>query len=54
MMAVGQSIGGYFTAEFASKYKSANVWAYRLLIVAVFIAILKLFNIHQWILQLFN
>jgi uncharacterized membrane protein YfcA len=54
MMAVGQSIGGYFTAEFASKYKSANVWAYRLLIVAVFIAILKLFNVHQWILQLFN
>lgn len=53
IMAIGQSFGGYFTAEFASKYKSANVWAYRCLVVAVFIAIMKLFNIYEWIFNLF-
>ena len=46
LMAVGQSTGGYLTAHYASKYEQANVWAHRLLIVVVVLAILKLFNVH--------
>ncbi len=45
LMAVGQTAGGYATAVYASKYKGANLWAHRLLVVVVVIAILKLFNV---------
>ena len=54
LMAIGQSVGGLLTAEFAAKYKHANVWAYRFLLIGVFAAIIKLFNIHQWIIDLFS
>lgn len=47
VMAVGQTTGGYFTAHYASRYEQANVWAHRLLVVVVILAILKLFNLHQ-------
>jgi uncharacterized membrane protein YfcA len=47
LMAVGQSTGGYLTAHYASRYPQANVWAHRLLIAVVLLAILKLFNVHQ-------
>jgi len=47
ILAVGQMIGGYVTAQFASKYKSADVWAYRMLVVIVVLVILKLFGIIQ-------
>ena len=46
VIALGQSIGGYFTAFYASKNKNANLWAYRLLIVSLVLAIVKLFNLH--------
>jgi hypothetical protein len=49
MMAAGQSVGGYLTALYASRYEKANVWAHRLLIVVVVLAILKLFNVHTLI-----
>lgn len=49
LMAVGQSVGGYLTAHYASRYPQANVWAHRLLVVVVIFAIVKLFNIHQLI-----
>ena len=45
LLAIGQMIGGYFTAIFASKYVSADVWAYRLLIVIIIIVILRLFGV---------
>lgn len=45
ILAVGQTVGGYLTARFASSYPKANVWAHRLLIVVVIGAILKLFNV---------
>ena len=38
--------GGWAAAHFASKYEKADVWAYRLLVVIVILAILKIFNIH--------
>lgn len=43
LMALGQTLGGYLTATFAGRYPSANVWAYRLLVVVVIGAILKAF-----------
>jgi len=47
ILAIGQMIGGYVTAQFASKYKSADVWAYRLLVIIVILVILKLFGVIQ-------
>jgi len=45
ILAIGQIAGGYVTAEFASKYKSADVWAYRLLVVIVVLVVLRLFGV---------
>ncbi len=47
LLAVGQMIGGYFTAQFASKYKSADVWAYRVLVIIVILVILRLFGVFN-------
>lgn len=44
IMAIGQMLGGYFTAVFAAKSPKASVWAYRILVVAILGAIVKLFN----------
>ncbi len=44
-VAIGQSIGGYLTADFASRYPDADRWAYRLLIVVILVAILSAFDI---------
>ena len=54
VMAIGQTTGGYLTANFASKYESADVWAYRLLVFVVFMAIIKLFNLHLFLIPLFQ
>jgi uncharacterized membrane protein YfcA len=43
IMAIGQTLGGFLTARFASKYKYANQVAYYTLIVVMVLAILKLF-----------
>lgn len=44
IIAVGQMTGGYLTGEFASRYKNAEVWAYRILIVVIVWAILSTFD----------
>ncbi len=46
LMAVGQTMGGYAAAAFASKYKQANVWAHCILVAVVILALLKLFDVH--------
>jgi len=51
LMAVGQTTGGWWAANFASRYEQANLWAYRLLVVIVVVAIIKLFNVHELILS---
>lgn len=43
LMAIGQTIGGFLTATFASRYPNANVWAYRLLLLVIILAIGKAF-----------
>lgn len=49
ILAIGQTAGGYLTAHYASRYKQANVWAHRLLVVVVILAIAKLFNVFDYI-----
>jgi len=43
LMAVGQMIGGYLTARFATTHPKAGLYAYRLLIVVIIGAIAKMF-----------
>jgi len=43
ILAVGQTIGGYLTAKFASKSKWADQIAYYVLIIVLVLAIVKLF-----------
>lgn len=48
LMAIGQTIGGYLTAQYASRYPQANVWAYRVLVAMIIVACFLLFDVHQW------
>ena len=45
IIAAGQTAGGYLAAEFASKYKHADIWAYRVLIVVIILALVSLFDL---------
>ncbi len=54
LMAIGQTAGGWLTAVYGTKYKNANVWAHRLLVVIVVAAIIKLFGLHSLIASLFH
>lgn len=45
LMAVGQTLGGYLTALYASRWTNINLWAYRLLIVIIIFAILLQFGL---------
>jgi hypothetical protein len=47
-MAIGQIAGGYVMANFASRHPEAKIWAYRALILAVLIAIVKVFDLHLY------
>lgn len=49
LMAIGQTIGGYLTAQYASRYPQANVWAYRVLVVMIVVACIMLFDVHLWV-----
>ncbi len=49
IFAIGQTAGGYFTAHYASRFPGANLWAYRLLVVVVVLAIVKLFDLHTFL-----
>jgi len=41
---IGQMTGGYLAAQYASTFPNAQVWAYRLLVVVMILAILSVFN----------
>lgn len=43
MLAIGQSVGGYVAARYASRYPGARAWAYRLLVVVVLGSIAHVF-----------
>jgi hypothetical protein len=53
LMAAGQMAGGWLTAHYASRSRMANIWAHRLLVVIVIVAIIKLFGWHQAIFDFF-
>lgn len=53
IIAIGQMAGGYWAATFASKFPGADVWAYRLLVTIVLLAILSLFGFFAWLQDLF-
>ena len=44
-VAIGQSIGGYLTADISSRHPGADRWAYRLLIVVIIAALISAFDI---------
>ena len=50
---VGQMLGAWLTARFASKYKNANIWAYRVLLIIVIFVILYYFGIFALLANLF-
>ena len=45
IIAIGQTAGGYLTAHYASRYQSAEIWAYRLLVLIVILVLLRLFGL---------
>jgi len=45
IIAIGQGTGGYLAAKYASQFRNANVWAYRLLVFIIIIALLRLFGL---------
>ncbi len=49
ILASGQAVGGWLAARFASRYPQADVWAYRLLVFVVLVAIVKLFDLHHFL-----
>lgn len=44
LLALGQAVGGYLSAKFATSHPKANLWAYRLLVLIVILAIFRLFG----------
>lgn len=54
LMAVGQSIGAWGAARFATRAPNANVWTRRLLIAVVVVSIFQFFGLLDRILALFN
>lgn len=48
VMAVGQALGGFIFAHLGSKYKGAEIWAYRLLVVMVILVLARAFGLIEW------
>lgn len=53
MLAVGQGLGAWFMANYAARSPKAGLVAYRLLIVGIVLAVIKLFDLHLYVLDLF-
>lgn len=54
VLAIGQTIGGWYTAKFASRHPKANLVAYWLLITIVIIAITNMFGLLRLLLVLIS
>lgn len=50
IMAIGQTLGGYLTAHYASRFPKANVWAHRTLVAVVVCSIIWIFG-KDWFLS---
>jgi uncharacterized membrane protein YfcA len=53
LLAVGQMIGAWAAARFATSYKNANIWTRRLLMAVVVISVFEFFGILDYIIGLF-
>lgn len=47
-LTIGQSIGGWLAARFATNYPNANIWIRRLLIVVIIGAIIKFLGLYNF------
>lgn len=47
VLALGQMIGGWIAATFASKYPKADFYAYLLVVIVVILALIKMFGLHE-------
>jgi uncharacterized membrane protein YfcA len=52
LMAVGQSIGAWMAARFATRAKNANIWVRRLLITVIVLSVLDLLGVFDWVMGL--
>lgn len=52
IIAIGQMIGGYAAANFASKFPKADIWAYRLLVTIVLLALMSMFGVFDYFISL--
>ena len=51
ILAIGQVIGAWLAATFASKNPKADFFAYILVVIVVILAIIKMFGLHEWVYQ---
>jgi uncharacterized protein len=47
LMAIGQTFGAFLAANYSTQYPQASVWAYRLLVIIVVIAVATLFGLDK-------
>lgn len=52
VLSIGTASGGYLTANYASKIKNANLYAYRFLVVIVLLVLLRTFGVFDYIMSL--
>ena len=50
-IAIGQGLGGWLTANWASKLPNASQWAYRFLVTIMIFTLMKLFGLLEWLFQ---
>jgi len=48
-LASGQGLGGWLATKYALENENASIWVRRLLIIMISLAIIKLFNLHEYI-----
>jgi uncharacterized membrane protein YfcA len=48
-LTIGQALGGWLATKFALENENATIWVRRVLIVMISLAIIKLFNLHEYI-----
>ncbi len=53
ILAAGQFMGGYIGGYFSAHYPNAPIWVYRLLIVMILWAVLRMFGVWEWIYKMF-
>lgn len=49
VLSIGTAAGGFLTANYASKIKNANLYAYRLLVVIVLFVLLRTFGMFEFL-----